>query len=85
MVVDNLPSDDTPQIAEELADIVIATGPERMTQRNAGASAPIASIVGFTDSDMVVALSIIEAVRGVFLVNRSVASVQEKDFESQRL
>jgi glycosyltransferase involved in cell wall biosynthesis len=59
VVVDNFSSDETPQIAEELADIVIATGPERSAQRNAGARATSASIVGFVDSDMIPAPEVV--------------------------
>ncbi|MDA8265381.1 MAG: glycosyltransferase [Actinomycetota bacterium] len=59
VVVDNFSTDETPQIAEELADIVIATGPERSAQRNAGARATTASIVGFVDSDMIPAPEVV--------------------------
>jgi arabinofuranan 3-O-arabinosyltransferase len=51
-VVDNGSTDDTTSIAEELADLVLACGPERSAQRNAGAAATPAAIVGFIDSDM---------------------------------
>lgn len=52
VVVDNGSTDDTPRIANELADIVLDIGPERSAQRNAGAAATKASVVGFIDSDM---------------------------------
>jgi len=52
VVVDNGSTDDTPSIASELADVVLDTGPERSAQRNAGAAATDAGIVGFIDSDM---------------------------------
>jgi glycosyltransferase involved in cell wall biosynthesis len=52
VVVDNGSTDDTPSIASELADVVLDTGPERSAQRNAGAAATNAGIVGFIDSDM---------------------------------
>ncbi|MHB8842648.1 MAG: FkbM family methyltransferase, partial [Candidatus Aquicultor sp.] len=54
IVVDNGSTDDTRSIAVELADIVLAIGPERSAQRNAGAAATEAKVIGFIDSDMVV-------------------------------
>lgn len=52
IVVDNGSTDDTRRIADELADMVLDTGPERSAQRNAGAAATTAKFVGFIDSDM---------------------------------
>jgi glycosyltransferase involved in cell wall biosynthesis len=52
VVVDNSSSDETRLIADELADLVLDTGPERSAQRNAGAAATAAKFVGFIDSDM---------------------------------
>jgi glycosyltransferase involved in cell wall biosynthesis len=53
IVVDNGSTDATTEIARELADMFIEIGPERSAQRNAGATATDAAIVGFIDSDMV--------------------------------
>jgi glycosyltransferase involved in cell wall biosynthesis len=67
IVVDNSSTDNTLIIAEELADLVLHVGPERSAQRNAGAAATTAPIVGFIDSDMVlspsVVIEVIEALR----------------------
>ncbi|KJE75559.1 glycosyltransferase family 2 protein [Ferrimicrobium acidiphilum] len=52
VVVDNGSTDETLSIAHEFADIVLTCGPERSAQRNAGAAATSASVVGFIDSDM---------------------------------
>jgi len=52
IVVDNGSTDDTTLIAAALADVVLSCGPERSAQRNAGAAATSAAIVGFIDSDM---------------------------------
>ncbi len=52
VVVDNGSRDETLSIAHEFADIVLTCGPERSAQRNAGAAATSASVVGFIDSDM---------------------------------
>jgi glycosyltransferase involved in cell wall biosynthesis len=53
VVVDNGSTDATVAIAEEFADLVLHTGPERSAQRNAGAAATTEPLVGFIDSDMV--------------------------------
>jgi glycosyltransferase involved in cell wall biosynthesis len=52
VVVDNGSTADTPSIASEFADVMLDTGPERSAQRNAGAAATNASLVGFIDSAM---------------------------------
>jgi glycosyltransferase involved in cell wall biosynthesis len=66
VVVDNESTDDTLKIAEELADLLLHVGPERSAQRNAGAAATSASIVGFIDSDMVLSPSVVvEAVGAI--------------------
>lgn len=59
VVVDNGSTDATRIIAAELADLVLETGPERSAQRNAGAAATPASIVGFIDSDMVLSPTVV--------------------------
>jgi len=52
VVVDNFSTDDTPAIAAQWADAVITAGPERSAQRNAGARAYPAPVLGFIDADM---------------------------------
>ena len=68
VVVDNGSTDTTMAIAHEFADIVLTCGPERSAQRNAGAAATPAAIVGFIDSDMelppTVVSEVVEAWRG---------------------
>jgi len=53
VVMDNGSTDGTTAIAEEWADVVLHAGPERSAQRNYGARAFPAAIVGFIDADMV--------------------------------
>ena len=59
VVVDNCSSDDTAGIARSLADSVLVGGPERSAQRNLGALAEPAAIVGFIDSDMYVGATVV--------------------------
>ena len=59
IVVDNGSSDSTPEVAQKLADLVLQAGPERSAQRNIGAAATAAEIVGFIDSDMVLATDVV--------------------------
>jgi glycosyltransferase involved in cell wall biosynthesis len=60
VVVDNHSTDATQRIAQGLADLVIVAGPERSRQRNLGAQAVDAPVVGFIDSDMIVPPSLVE-------------------------
>lgn len=53
IVVDNHSTDDTPAIAEELADVFVTRGPERSTQRNEGIARARGAQIVFVDSDMV--------------------------------
>jgi|GEM_PF-445734 len=62
VVVDNHSVDATTAIAQELADRCIRAGPERSRQRNVGARCTLGSIVGFIDSDMVLAPSVVAEV-----------------------
>jgi len=55
VVVDNGSTDDTVPIARDHADLVLEAGPERSAQRNAGAAAIDTPVLGFIDSDMVLA------------------------------
>ena len=53
VVVDNGSTDTTVERARQFADVVLEGGPERSAQRNQGARAVPAPVVGFIDSDMV--------------------------------
>lgn len=53
IVVDNASSDRTVELACQLADVVLAAGPERSAQRNVGAAASRGSHLLFVDSDMI--------------------------------
>jgi len=66
VVVDNGSTDATVTIAEQGADVVLHAGPERSAQRNYGARAYPAAIVGFIDADMILAPSVVD----VFLPDR---------------
>ncbi len=52
VVVDNESTDGTTALAAQLADLVISAGGERCAQRNRGAEALPARVLGFIDSDM---------------------------------
>jgi len=66
VVVDNFSADATRAIAMRHADAVIVAGPERSRQRNVGAAAYRADVVGFVDSDMVLSPRVVaEAVAAV--------------------
>lgn len=52
IVVDNFSIDETHAIAMRYADAFLAAGPERSSQRNAGAASAAGSYVLFIDSDM---------------------------------
>jgi len=60
VVVDNGSTDATVTIAEQGADVVLHAGPERSAQRNYGARAYPAAIVGFIDADMILAPTVVE-------------------------
>jgi glycosyltransferase involved in cell wall biosynthesis len=59
VVVDNYSNDDTVSRSEPLADVILLGGPERSAQRNQGAWAAPAPVVGFIDSDMVVSPDVV--------------------------
>lgn len=66
VVVDNGSTDATGEVAARLADHRLQAGPERSRQRNVGATAVPAAVVGFVDSDMVVAPGVVaEAVAAI--------------------
>lgn len=66
VVVDNGSTDATVTIAERGADVVLHAGPERSAQRNHGARAYPADVVGFVDADMVVGPTVVaEAVAAI--------------------
>jgi len=73
VVVDNGSTDATVTIAEQGADVVLHAGPERSAQRNYGARAYPAAIVGFIDADMVLAPTVIE--EAVSAIGRGAGSV----------
>jgi len=60
IVVDNGSGDSTRALASRWADQVMLIGPERSAQRNAGARATDADVVGFIDSDMVLEPTVVE-------------------------
>jgi len=60
VVVDNWSTDATQRIARDLASLMIVAGPERSRQRNVGARAVDAQILGFIDSDMTVPPTVVE-------------------------
>lgn len=78
IVVDNRSTDDTPYIADELADIVLSCGPERSAQRNAGAAATPASFVGFIDSDMELLPGVVDEAVGALMAGAASVVVPEQ-------
>lgn len=59
IVVDNHSTDDTSRLAAPLAHSILKAGPERSAQRNLGAQAYPAPMVGFIDSDMVLTPNVV--------------------------
>src|ERR1700674_3559180 len=59
LVVDNFPTDQTPEIALRLATKLEQIGPERSRQRNRGAELASGSWLMFLDSDMVLAPNVV--------------------------
>lgn len=52
-------TDDTPEVASQLADVFLVAGPERVAQRNAGLAAASHPLIAFIDSDMVLAPTVL--------------------------
>ena len=73
VVVDNGSTDATVVIAEAGADAVLHAGPERSAQRNNGARAYPADVVGFIDADMVLAPTV--AAEAVAAIGEGAGSV----------
>ncbi|MHB1599880.1 MAG: glycosyltransferase family 2 protein, partial [Acidimicrobiales bacterium] len=73
VVVDNASTDETAVIARATADVVLEGGPERSAQRNQGARAAQADVVGFIDSDMVLAPGVVA--QAVAAVHRGAGAV----------
>lgn len=79
VVVDNHSDDATQAIAGELADDLIIAGPERSAQRNIGAqSVPGAEIIGFVDSDMIVAPNVVAEVADLVASGAGAVVVPER-------
>ncbi len=78
VVVDNFSDDDTMAIAKELADVCVSAGPERSRQRNVGARSTRERIVGFVDSDMVLAPSVVAEVVAAIEGGAGMVTVPER-------
>lgn len=75
IVVDNASTDQTPAIADELADIAVQRGPERSAQRNHGASLASGDIILFIDSDMVLEPTVLADIAQTFAAEPEVGAV----------
>jgi glycosyltransferase involved in cell wall biosynthesis len=80
VVVDNHSRDATRSLADAYADLVIVGGPERSAQRNLGARAAPASVVGFVDSDMVVGPHVVEQAVQAIASGAGAVIVPERSF-----
>ena len=60
IVVDNSSVDETPEIAEQWADLVLQAGPERSAQRNRGATAAAGDFLLVLDADMILEPNVVE-------------------------
>ena len=78
VVVDNFSGDATMAIAEQLADVCLSAGPERSRQRNIGARTARERIVGFVDSDMVLAPSVVVEVVALIEDGAGMVTVPER-------
>lgn len=81
IVVDNLSTDGTAEIASPLADSVVVAGPERSAQRNEGGRASTGDVLVFIDSDMVLEPGIAgEAIELMRLPGFGAAVIPERSF-----
>jgi glycosyltransferase involved in cell wall biosynthesis len=78
VVVDNFSADRTRDIAAHLADAMIVAGPERSRQRNLGAAAFPARVVGFVDSDMALAPRVVEQAVAAITAGQGAVIVPER-------
>ena len=78
VVVDNGSTDETLMIAQTYADLVMNGGPERSAQRNAGAAMVSALYVGFIDSDMELAPTVVEEAVGALVAGAISVVVPEQ-------
>lgn len=69
IVVDNHSTDGTGGIAKSMADRVLVQGPERSTQRNAGAAVASGDYLCFLDSDMVADPTLASSIVDAFAVD----------------
>jgi glycosyltransferase involved in cell wall biosynthesis len=78
VVVDNFSADATQAIARRHADVLMIAGPERSAQRNLGAAAHPAALLGFVDSDMVLAPEVVEQAAAAIAAGHGAAIVPER-------
>ena len=60
VVIDNFSTDETFQVARELADVAVQAGPERSAQRNLGIDRSSGEFVLWIDADMVLPPQVVE-------------------------
>jgi len=80
LVVDNGSTDGTPEIAARLADVLLAAGPERSAQRNAGARFATGPALLFVDSDMVLDPTVVEECAHAVTAGAEVVIISEESF-----
>jgi arabinofuranan 3-O-arabinosyltransferase len=78
VVVDNFSGDGTRDIAAAYADTLIVAGPERSRQRNLGAAARPAAVLGFVDSDMVLEPAVVEQAVAAIAAGHGAVIVPER-------
>jgi glycosyltransferase involved in cell wall biosynthesis len=75
IVVDNDSTDGTAEVASAYADRLLAAGPERSAQRNAGASAASGEFLVFVDDDMVLPRELARELVEAFSLDASVQAL----------